>query len=133
MTDQSLLLCPKKRNSRLATPSTKQASLCSNQQANTFHSPTSQRNKTSWTNSRSTNPSQPSQSFSPISSFKMIDFILIILITHSIIFYIPMNVLRSNYVFPSYSKIKQDIINKKSKAYDGTIRRLNKKLVEMSQ
>ena len=63
----------------------------------------------------------------------MIDFILIILITHSIIFYIPMNVLRSNYVFPSYSKIKQDIINKKSKAYDGTIRRLNKKLVEMSQ
>ena len=44
-----------------------------------------------------------------------------------------MNVLRSNYVFPSYSKIKQDIINKKSKAYEGTIRRLNKKLVEMSQ
>jgi predicted acyl esterase len=44
-----------------------------------------------------------------------------------------MNVLRSNYVFPSYSKIKQEIVDKRSKAYERTITRLNQKLTDMGQ
>jgi len=42
-----------------------------------------------------------------------------------------MRILRSNYVFPSYNKIKEEITQKKAHIYEEKIDRLNHKLESM--